>query len=150
MIRLSSNITLVLKFFIPILWVTFFGLLGIVITIVDPETVGLLGQPMYKTIYFVGFFVFLLFLYFTLIQLKRVEYDRDDHLYITNYFKTIKINVGNIASLNRINLGITELITLRLKQKGRFGKKIHFISKRSNFDGFLIDHSSYISSLDKK
>lgn len=147
MYRISSNLTLFFKMFIPILWTSVFGMMSFAIFLSsDRDSLGVFNYLPYK-IGFFGFFVFfLLILYFSLWQLKRVESD-DDCIYATNYFKTVKIGIGSIEKMTTIPLGFASLVTLKLKTKSSFGRRIHFLSKKSNFDTFLEKHQTYFDSL---
>jgi len=139
--RLSSNLTLFFKLFIPTGWVSFFGLFLLVIFAIDTTDKPLLASQSFR-IGFIGFFViFLALIYFTIFQLKRVE-TQDKFIFVTNYFKTIKFPFENIDHISTLNLGLFKVVWLHLKSKGLFGKRIPFITKKSNFKSFETNNPS--------
>lgn len=134
--RLSSNLTLFFKFFVPISWASFFGFFGMVIFfLIDSSDEPLLTSTTFKSVYVVFYIVFGLLLYFTLFKLKRVE-TKEQEMYCTNYFKTIKFPTQNIKRISTINLGIMIIARMHLHNKGEFGKVIPFITKRSIIKSF--------------
>lgn len=135
--RISSSLTLFFRIFVPVFWIVFFGAL----------TIGLLVTPnlpaVLDTLYFrIGLAVFyisgLAFLYFTLLRLKRVEID-EDFVYVTNYLRTYRYPFHNIASIREHKFLLFHLATIRFKEKGSFGKKIHFLESRIKFQNALED-----------
>ena len=59
MIRVSSNLTLVLKIFIPTMWIVFFGMLTVAILLADSGDNPLFGNPIFKlgaALFFIFFF----------------------------------------------------------------------------------------------
>jgi len=133
--RLSSNLTLFFKIFLPVSWCSFFGLFGVVIFILDTNNEPFLTSSMFRSIY-VGFFLlFMALIYFTIFQLKRVE-TSEGYIYTTNYFKTIRFPIENIKKISVMNLGILKIARMHLHNKGLFGSKIPFITKWTNFESF--------------
>lgn len=133
--RISSSLTLFFRIFVPVFWVVFFGAF----------TIGLLVTPnlpvVLDNLYFrIGLVLFYLtglgFLYFTVLRLKRVEID-PDFVYVTNYLKTYRYPFHNIESVREINLFLFHVATIRFREKGSFGKKIHFLESRFKFKGAL-------------
>lgn len=137
--RLSSNLTLFFKIFLPVSWVSFFGIFGLVIFLIDPTDEPFLTSSYFRMIYVASYVVFMTLIYFTIFQLKRVE-TSDGFIYTTNYFKTVKFPIENIKKISIMNLGITRIARMHLHNKGLFGNKIPFIAKKSSLDSF---RSSY-------
>jgi len=133
--RLSSNLTLFFKIFLPVSWVSFFGVFGIVIFLIDPTDEPFLTSTMFRSIYFASYLLFLTFIYFTIFQLKRVE-TSDGYIYTTNYFKTVRFPIENIKKISVMNLGITRIARMHLHNKGLFGSKIPFIAKKNSLESF--------------
>ncbi|MEE9439107.1 MAG: hypothetical protein V3V14_08920 [Saprospiraceae bacterium] len=133
--RLSTNLTLFLKIFIPLGWTTFFGLFAIVMFIVDNNDNPVLGNSTFRMYYLLFFILFLAFLYFTIFQLKRVEAD-DKSIVVTNYFQTVRYSFDSIKTISETNLGIAKLVRIKLFQKGIYGKAIPFIAKNANLKEF--------------
>ena len=133
--RISTSMTLFLRLFIPVFWIVFFGALTIGLLVTSQLPVAL------DNLYFkVGIVVFymagLVFLYFTFLQLKRVEID-EDFVYVTDYIKTYRYPFHNIASIHELNLFIFQLCTIKFKEKGSFGRKIHFLESKIKFQNAL-------------
>lgn len=146
MLRLSSNITLILKIFLPTFWTTIFGLFLVVLFVAEEDHLGVFAFPAYKYGYVAFFVLFITFLYFTVIKLLRVEANHED-LYVSNYLKTYRIPIQNIAKVTETNMLLFTLVTFHLRQRGSFGKKIHFVAKKSNYTAFIRDQQAYLSSL---
>ena len=137
--RLSSNFTLFFKLFVPTGWVSFFGLFALVIFLVDTTDKPLLASSVFRIGYLVFFFLFLAVIYFTIYQLKRVEYENGS-MFVTDYFKTITFPLENIERISTMNLGLFTLVWLHLRAKGIFGKRIPFLAKKTNFQSFESNH----------
>jgi hypothetical protein len=133
--RLSSNLTLFFKIFIPVSWVSFFGLFGLVIFIIDANNEPFLTSTFFRSVYVGLFILFFALIYFTIFQLKRVE-SADGFIYTTNYFKTVRFPVENIKKISVMNLGILKIARMHLHNKGIFGNKIPFIAKWPNLNSF--------------
>lgn len=129
MIRLSSSITLFLSIFIPVCWFTFMGATNILIWIIDAEDLPSFQKIGIRILLLSILVIFGLFLNFTLMKLRRVEMDKDA-LYITNFFKTIKLS---FAQITEAKLTGNHLTTLTIDHKTIFGSKIYYISNPENF-----------------
>lgn len=135
MIRISSSLTLVLSIFIPVFWFVFFGSLCLFFVLQDPEDLPF-SNPVPIKIGFIAFYLFFgLCIYYFLFQLRRVELD-DSHLYITNYFKTIKLPLDQVVSFSTIHLFGMNRVKVRLAYKSSLGKNIRFICDQARFDYF--------------
>ncbi len=133
--RLSSSITLILKLFFPIFWIVFFGSFTMAFVLYDGY-----NQMFSSTIFKIGVVLFFLtgigLLYISFWQLRRVEVD-DSFFYVTDYFKTIRIPFSFVSKISENNWLLFSTLTIKLNQKGHFGKKIHFIQSKKNVDNFL-------------
>jgi hypothetical protein len=134
--RLSSNATLLLKFFIPVFWIVFFGASTLAALFYQYDYVG--NTP---AIYFKGGMVFfyvtgVLLFAFTLLRLKRVEAD-GDFLYVTNYFKTARYPFHNVSSFRLSRFLFLQLATVQFRESGIFGKRIFFLVSRHLVDGYF-------------
>ena len=96
--RVSTNLTLFYKFFVPIFWIVFFGSVTIAAVLSDNAIFGeFSGRPF--RIGLVFFFLSGLAMFgFTLMRLKRVEMSAD-HLYVTNYFKHLRYPYRDIEKI---------------------------------------------------
>lgn len=143
--RLSSNFTLFLKLFVPTGWLSFFGLFGLVIFLVDTTDKPLLASNYFRIGYLVFFVIFLTLIYFTIFQLKRVEC-QDKLMYVTDYFKTVRFPFENIDRISTLNLGLVLIVWMHLKNKGKFGKRIPFLAKKSNFAHFKSTNPDFFTT----
>lgn len=135
MIRLSSNMTLILKVFVPVFWTTIFGLFFVMLFVADEEKLGVFAFEGYRYGYIAFFVVFLLFMYCTIMQLLRVETD-NSHIYITNYFKTYRYALEDIEKIDSYNLFLVRLVRLRFHQKTYFGRHVYFVAKKATYSTF--------------
>jgi hypothetical protein len=133
--RLSSNLTLFLKLTLPVGWISFFGLFALVIFLVDTTDKPLIASPQFRIGFLSFFLIFVVLIYFTIFQLKRVEQE-NGFIFVTNYFKTIKFPIDNISTVSTMDLGIFKVVWFHLKSKGVFGKRIPFIAQKTSFQSF--------------
>ena len=128
--NVSSSVTLVLSIFVPTFWIAFFLITAIALSTLDTLRFGGFSSFGIKAALWLfvllGFFAFK----YTLMRLKRVEMD-EDHMYVTNYFKTVRYTYESIEKVVPIDLGIFPLMKVVLKQKGRFGRKVFFIPSKA-------------------
>lgn len=133
--RLSSNWTLFYRLFLPTFWIVLFG--GIVLTVwfLKGRYFGPVSAVYVRAIITSFYVTSLLILYFTVIQLKRVEMSREV-LYVTNYFKHIRYPINAIEKISETDLWVIKLGKVTLKENGSFGKNLHFLVSRSEYPIF--------------
>lgn len=146
MIRVSSNTTLFWKMFIPTAYISFFGILALVVLFSDAENLAILNNPVVVGGYLAVYFTFIALLYFTLMSLKRVEF-AEDHFIVTNYFKTYRYDYVSIEKFKTYDMLIFKLGSIHLKTKGKFGKKLRFIINRAGMEYFEQSHPGVYSEL---
>lgn len=134
--NLSSNLTVILKYFVPLVWTVFFGALCIIFWMTDNLTVGGMDLTIFRIGWTVFFLVGIIVAYFTIIRLMRVEYD-GNFLYVTNYFKVYKYPIESVDKITIKNYSIFKLATIKFINKGSFGKKIVFLTSRTHFDDIM-------------
>lgn len=125
-INLASNWTLVLKIFLPILWGTFFGLITIAFWFSDEPSVGPMPINSFRLLISSFFFTGMAVMYFSFMQLKRVEAD-EHFLYVTNYKDTARYPFHNIEKLEEANYFLFKIVRVYFKEPGIFGQKIIFL-----------------------
>lgn len=130
--RISTNLTLFYKLFIPVFWIGFAGTGTI-------ATVAISANPVTRLVIVSIFIISLLLLYLTVFQLKRVEMD-EQGAYVTNYFKHFRYPYHNIEKITQRNLGLLSVATIHLRVPGTFGKKIRFVPSRSLYADFWASH----------
>lgn len=137
--RLSSNTTLLLKFFIPVFWIALFGATTLAALLYEYDYVG--NTP---AIYFKGGMLFfyitgLLLFAFTLLRLKRVEAD-GHFFYVTNYFKAARYPFHNIERITVSRFLFVGVATIHFVEPGIFGKQCFFIPSRQLMESYWMEH----------
>jgi hypothetical protein len=129
MLRLSSDWTLIIKFFIPTVWMVFFGVLVLVILIS-------FRLPLTYQIGMVVCYCFgVLLLAGTLMRLKRVE-ATDTHLYVTNYFKTYRYTFDSVSRITTFDLILWKLVRLHFREPTSFGRTVSFLRRKHVWEEF--------------
>jgi energy-coupling factor transporter transmembrane protein EcfT len=131
--RISSTSTLFFVLFVPVFWFVLFGSLGIGLLLTDSDEFSLMNGGLLKLVYWILFVFFALLIRFTLLRLKRVEMD-GEYVYITNYFKTIRVPRSEIGGLSAKYIPMRLLARLTLSYKSYFGDTIYFICDQEHFD----------------
>lgn len=133
--RVSTNLTLFYKFFIPIFWIVFFGSVTAMVFLSPRAAYGSIPGWQFR----IGMLIFFLsgvaMLFFTLMQLKRVEMD-DHFIYVTNYFKNYRYPYHNVEKLHETRFFFFNVVTIILKAPGSFGKKMTFMASNRLYHGF--------------
>lgn len=142
MIRLSSDWTLFYKFFLPTVWIVFFGITtGVLLFTLRPALPFVLGAVLCYS-------ACVAFLYFTILQLKRVE-GTAEHMYVTNYFKTYRYTLDSIAKITSSDFLIFKVVTLHFAESTSFGRRIHFIRRRTVWEEYLYQHDELMRMYQK-
>ncbi len=144
--RISSNWTLFLKIFLPTFWMVFFGALTIGLWMVNTPYFGNIPAMPFKLGMTVFFLAGTAGLYFTLMQLLRVDLD-EKHLFVSNYFKTYRYPFTDIENIVERDIGFFHLVRIQLKGKGRFGSRISFLLDDSMLRAFLQKHPETAAQL---
>ncbi len=134
--RVSSNLTLFYRIFVPVFWIVFFGSASAALIILPYQFVGNIPAGPFRI--GVGFFFFsgAALLYFTLMQLKRVEIG-GGFVYVTNYFKNYRYPFHNIERIEVSTFLFFSIASIYLRTPGNFGRKITFAPERSRFRAVL-------------
>lgn len=127
--RLSSNITLFLKFFIPVFWIVFFGSFTVACFLYKFDYFGNIPASSFRTgvvlFYISGVAMFA----FTLMRLYRVEADQQ-FFYVTNYFKAARYPFHNIDKITESKFLVFTVVSIHFKQGGIFGKRATFVATK--------------------
>jgi hypothetical protein len=134
--RISSNFTLFLKIFLPTFWIAFFGIFTLAVWVTGAVSIGGIPASTFKTGLAVFFLLGSILLYFTFLQLKRVELD-EHHLFVSNYFKTYRYPFSELEKITERDLGLFHLVQVHLKAPGKFGKRITFLLDEAMWEDFL-------------
>jgi len=136
--NISTSLTIFLKLFIPIFWMVFFGAFTIG-AFVQEISVGPFSPNAFRLLAIVFFLFGCLFLYFTLMQLKRVDMD-DDFMYVSNYFKTVRYPYQAIDKVKERDWLLFHTVHVSFREAGIFGKKIVFVCRGKKLTRFLSSH----------
>lgn len=137
--RVSSNLTILFKIFIPTVWIVFFSIFTLMLFIASEQQIPFLTSPSFKFPFLAAYILFFLLIYFTLLQLKRVEMGAG-YYYVSNYFKTYKLIYEDIERVDIIPVGRILVVTFHLRARSSFGKKIIFLASKNLFTLFLRDN----------
>ena len=137
--RISSNLTLFFKIFIPTFWIVFFGAVLAAAILTPYEHVAQIRRGPFQISVLLFFLSGVVMLYFTLMQLKRVEMD-SRFIYATNYFKTYRYPYHNIERIEVNRFLFFNSAVVHLQQGGRFGSQILFIPSLFRLRDFLENH----------
>ncbi len=137
--RVSTNLTLFYKIFIPTFWIVFFGAVLIATLLLPYQYVGNIPRATFQAGMALFFLSGIGALYLTLLPLKRVEMDRD-FLYATNYFKTYRYPYHNIDKIAVSRFLFFSTATVHLRERGSFGSQIRFIPSLFRLKDFLDTH----------
>jgi len=132
--RISSNLTLLLKIFIPTLWISFFGVFTIAFLFTNIKQLD--AFLYYKVGMLIFFLAFTAIFYFTVMQLKRVELDKG-HIYASNYLKTYRYSYDSVEKMTERDMWLFTLVKIHLKSPGKFGKKMSFLLDEAMLKDFL-------------
>ena len=144
--RVSTNMTLTYKIFLPTFWIVFFGIFGGYVWFYNTENIGSFSAENFKLVYLLFFAIFLTLFYLTIMSLKRVEMDGQG-IYVTNYFKHSKYPYDNIEKIVENPFPFIKVVTVFFKEPGQFGKKIFFVPSKKRFRQFLISHPEVSKNL---
>lgn len=143
MSQLSSSATLLLRLFIPTMWIVFFGAFAVVGWTTSEDFVGPFQSKMYQIITTLFVVVGILLIRISFWRLHRVDAD-SEHLFVSNYFKTYKYTKASIEKLTIHHYGLFNLGRIELHQKGKLGKKIWFVPSRKRVEQFLRNNPTWM------
>ncbi len=144
MTNVSTRFTVFLKFFLPTMWIVFFGVMTLTI-LFDKEVDVTFATQITMVIFFLSGAGIL---YWAFMRLKRVEMD-ETHLYVTNYHKMYKYPYTNIERLEILDFWLLKAVKVYFKVPGYFGKKVVFLAGH-RFLPFIRDHASVANQLQGK
>ncbi len=144
--RISSNSTLFLKIFFPTFWIVFFGIFTIAVLMAKAPHFGSVPAGTFKAGLALFFVAGLVVLYFTLLQLLRVELD-ELYVYASNYFKTFRYPYHNVEKITERDFGLFHLVRIHLKTPGKFGAKLTFLLDETMLKSFLEKHPEAVGKL---
>ncbi len=135
MYRISTNLTLFYKIFIPVFWIVFFGATTAASFLYSFDYVGNIPASGFRIGIALFYLSGLALLAFSLMRLKRVEAD-EHYFYVTNYFKTARYPFHNIEQVVESKFFLFRTATIIFKEPGIFGKRVFFIPSNYRFREF--------------
>jgi len=147
--RLSSNLTLMFKLFIPIFWTVFFGAFVVAAFVTNSIEAPQIANDSFRLKSSIFIVVGILFFALTFMRLKRVDHD-DSSIYVSNYIKTYKYPLDTIESITIYNHLVLKAAHMRFKGKSSFGKKIIFIPFMTNLKTFAEKYDIIIKKYGEK
>lgn len=145
--RLSSNLTIILRMFIPLVYIVFFGCViagSFLITVNDSP---FLANPVIRFGMLGTYILFITLAYFTFMKLKRVDAN-DEHIIVSNYFKTFRYTWDSIKKMTTINLILFDIIYIHYHEKTAFGKRVFFLASRALVKSFFVDNPELFKYID--
>ena len=146
--NVSTSLTLILKVFLPIAWIVFFGTITISILLTERDFVS--GIPIGKLR--IGMLLFFISgvsaLYWMVMRIKRVDMD-DSFAYVTNYHKSFRYPFHNIERMEESDYMFFKTVHIYFKEGGYFGKKVSFVASKDKFKKFLEEHPKVVQELIK-
>lgn len=143
MSQLSSSATLLLRLFIPTMWIVFFGAFAVVGWTTSEDFVGPFQSNMYRIVTTLFVIIGVLLIRISFWRLHRVDAD-PEHLFISNYFRTYKYTMTSLDRIGIRHYGLFYLGRIELSQRGRLGKNIWFIPSRKRVEQFLRNNPEWM------
>lgn len=144
MLRLSSNLTLFLKLFVPVFWTTILTGLALVAWFAPEQYFA--GVPLqslrYGIIFVLLTWLAVVFVFFW--PLKRVETD-GNYLYVTNYFTTARYHLVDDVKHFQEGRFFFRFCTVELKGKGAFGRSFRFVTSGQRYRNFRAEYAGAVS-----
>ena len=145
--RLSSNLSIFFRLFLPLVYIVFFGSLVIGSFLITANDSPLISSSIFRYGMLSSYIIFVLIFSFSIMKLKRVDAD-ENNILISNYFKTYKYTWDSIKKMTTINLLIFDIIYIHIHEKGKFGKKVFFLASRSLVKSFFSDYTQLFKYID--
>lgn len=136
MFQLSSGATLFLRLFLPTVWTVFFGSFMVMGWFWDDPFIGPFPIAGYRWVTSAFVASGLLTIRLTVWKLRRVDADAD-HLYVSDYFRTLRYPRTGVHGITLSPLGPLLLARITLAAPGRMGKVIWFLPAKRRLKAFL-------------
>ena len=144
--QVSSNLTLMLRLFFPVLLGVFFGALTIYFWVDARSYYGPIAGPTVRYTATALYLAMMATFFFTVWRLRRVEMNRD-WVYVTDFFRQARYPWTNIAAVTETSLGFVRLVRLRFHAPGSFGESALFLASGSRWRLFKEEHPEKLNQL---
>ncbi len=138
--RLSSNLTLFFKFFVPVLWSTLVGCLLAAVWLLPAEQLPVSATPSLRWGLIFFFLTGLALFGLVLLPLKRIEADAH-FVYVTNYFRAARYPWHNVQGISETGVFGLGYATVFLREGGTFGRRMRFLSSSRKLRKFYQAHA---------
>ncbi len=144
--QVSSNLTLMLRVFFPVLLTVFFGAFTLYFWF-DARAYYANVPGTTVRLVVTAFYLGMLALFaFTVWRLRRVEMGRD-WVYVTDYFRQARYPWGNIKAVKETSLGVGRLVRVSFYEPGSFGESALFLASGSRWQLFKEEHPERIGKV---
>ena len=137
--QVSSNLTLMLRLFFPVLLGVFFGALTVYLWVDRRAYYGPIDGTALRLVVTAAYLGLMAFFYLTVWRLRRVEMSRD-WVYVTDYFRQARYPWTNVAGVTETPLGFLRLVRVRFHAPGSFGESALFVASGSRWRLFKEEH----------
>lgn len=134
--RLSSNLTIIIKIFIPVLYLVFFGSFWIATFIISSDSSPLLSSWQFIIGYTTVFWFFILFYYFKIFKINRVDAN-GEYFVVSNYVKSYQYNWEDVKKVKIRNYGLFRTIRIYFIAKTTLGKYVSFLPSPAMLEDFV-------------
>lgn len=125
--RVSSSLTLFFAIFLPVFWMVTMGCFALFSLLTEDEDIPLRDPQQFRVILLLLFAAGGLIIYIFFMRLRRVECT-NEHLFVTNYFKTIKISWSEVEEITYRSFFFIKTARIKLSFKSHFGKTIRLLT----------------------
>lgn len=137
--QVSSNLTLLLRIFIPVLFTVFFGAMTVYLWVDQRGYYGNVSGTTVRLV-FTAFFIGMLAVFLlTVWRLRRVEMSRE-WVYVTDFFRQARYPWSNISAVTETSIGIGRIVRVRFHAPGSFGESALFLASGSRWRLFKEEH----------
>lgn len=140
--QLSSGYTLLLKLFLPTVWVVFFSSFMVMGWLWDEPFIGPFPRSGYRWITTGFVFSGIIAFRYTLWRLHRADAE-ENYLVLSNYFRSYRYNRNAIAHIELKSFGLFHLCRVQLVVPGKLGSVIWFLPSKKRLENFLHAHPDW-------
>ena len=146
MLQVSTNLTLGLRLFVPILLGVFFGAITLFFWVADRAFYSNMPGPTVR-LAVTGLYLAMLALFaVSLWRLRRVEMG-PKWVYVTDYFRQARYPWSNVAALRERRLGRFSLVRVEFHEPGSFGRYARFLASTSRWQLFKAENPERAAEL---
>lgn len=134
--QLSSGYTLLLRLFIPTVWIVFFGSFMVMGWLWEEDFIGPFPRDVYRWASTIFVLSGIVMFRVTLWRLHRADADQDV-LMLSNYFRTYRYPVSSISHIDLKSYGLFHLCRVVLIAPGKLGRTVWFLPSKKRLESFI-------------